>query len=118
MLSDGYLLRLAKDDFNALLKAPLLRTVNAEAARLKIAAGARWLDLRFPSEYQHDKLPGAVNLPLSELRNATTVLDKKGQYVLYCQTGRRSSAAAFLLAQRGYQAYVLEGGLRGIDRAA
>ncbi|HKY02091.1 MAG TPA: cyclic nucleotide-binding domain-containing protein, partial [Burkholderiales bacterium] len=108
MLSDGRLLRLAKEDFNALLKAPLLRSLDFEVAQQKIASGAHWLDLRFPPEYQHDPLPGALNLPLSELRNAASILDKKREYVLYCQTGRRSSAAAFLLAQRGYQASVLE----------
>ena len=32
-------------------------------------------------------------------------------YITYCDSGRRSSAAAFLLSERGYQAYVLKGGL-------
>jgi rhodanese-related sulfurtransferase len=33
--------------------------------------------------------------------------------VLYCQSERRSAAAAFLLAQRGYKAFLLAGGLWG-----
>ena len=111
MSTDGLLLRLAKDDFNALLKAPLLHSLDFTAAQAKVAGGARWLDIRYPSEYQYDRLPGALNLPLAELRNAAAILNKKQEYVLYCQTGRRSSAAAFLLAQRGYQAFVLDGGL-------
>ena len=82
-------------------------------ARGKIGAGGQWVDVRYPSEYQYEKLPGAINIPLSEVRNAVKVLDKGREYVLYCQTGRRSSAAAFLLAQRGFRAYVLDGGLRG-----
>lgn len=114
MISDGCLLRLAKEDFNALLKTPLLRTLKAEAAQTKIAAGAQWIDVRYPSEYQYDSLPDALNIPLSEVRNATGVLTKDREYVLYCQTGRRSAAAAFLLAQRGLHAYVLEGGLRSL----
>jgi rhodanese-related sulfurtransferase len=84
-----------------------------DEARAKIAAGGQWIDTRYPSEYQYDKLPGAINIPLSEVRNAVKVLDRSREYVLYCQSGRRSSAAAFLLAQRGFRAYVLEGGLRG-----
>jgi rhodanese-related sulfurtransferase len=113
MLTEGSLFRLAKDDFNELLKKPLLQSVTMEDARAKIAAGGQWIDTRYPSEYQYDKLPGAINIPLSEVRNAVKVLDRGREYVLYCQSGRRSSAAAFLLAQRGFRAYVLEGGLRG-----
>jgi rhodanese-related sulfurtransferase len=41
------------------------------------------------------------------------VLDRSREYVLYCQSGRRSSAGAFLLAQRGFRAFVLGGGVRG-----
>ena len=113
MLSEGTLLRLAKEDFNELLKKPLLQSVNLDQARAKVAAGGQWIDVRYPSEYQYDKLPGAINIPLSEIRNAVKVLDRSREYVLYCQSGRRSSAAAFLLAQRGLKAFALEGGLRG-----
>jgi rhodanese-related sulfurtransferase len=113
MLTEGSLFRLAKEDFNELLKKPLLQSVTMEQARAKIAAGGQWIDTRYPSEYQYDKLPGAINIPLSEVRNAVKVLDRTREYVLYCQSGRRSSAGAFLLAQRGFRAFVLEGGLRG-----
>jgi rhodanese-related sulfurtransferase len=113
MLSDGTLLRLDKNDFNELLKKPLLQWVNMERAREKVAQGGQWLDVRYPSEYQYDKLPGAINIPLAEIRNAVKILDKGREYVVYCQTGRRSSAAAFLLAQRGLKSFVLEGGLSG-----
>jgi len=110
MISDGMLLRLDKKDFNELLKEPLLRKVTVAEAREKAAAGAQWLDVRYPSEFQYDKLPGAVNIPLSEIRDAAELLDRDREYIVYCQSGRRSSAAAFLLAQRGYRAYLLEDG--------
>jgi len=35
--------------------------------------------------------------------------------VLYCDTGRRSSAAAFILLERGFDAYVLRGGLSSAE---
>ena len=117
MLAEGSLLRLAKEDFNELLKKPLLQSLDMGEARKKVAAGGQWIDVRYPSEYQYDKLPGAINIPLSEVRNAVKVLDRNREYVLYCQSGRRSSAAAFLLAQRGLKAFVLEGGLRGASSA-
>jgi rhodanese-related sulfurtransferase len=113
MKSDGALLRLSKEDFIEMLREPLLHRVSAEDARAKVANGAQWIDVRYPSEYQYDKLPGAINIPLSDIRNAFGALDKGKEYVLYCQSERRSAAAAFLLAQRGYRAFVLAGGLWG-----
>jgi len=116
MKSDGVLLRLDKKDFISLLREPLLMRVSMEDARQKVVNGAQWLDVRYPSEHQYDKFPGAMNIPLSEIRNAFGILDIGREYVVYCQSERRSSAAAFLLAQRGYKAYLLQGGLWGGDR--
>jgi len=109
----GVLLRLRKEDFIELLREPLLRRLNAAEARQHVATGAVWLDVRYPAEYQHDRLPGAINVPLNEIRNAIGLLETDRDYIVYCQSGRRSSAAAFLLSQRGYRAYWLEGGLNG-----
>jgi rhodanese-related sulfurtransferase len=111
MKTDGAVLRLDKQDFIELLKEPLLHRITMDEARQRVAMGGQWVDVRYPSEYQYDKLPGAINIPLSEIRNAFDVLDKDRDYVVYCQSERRSSAAAFLLAQRGYRAYLLGGGL-------
>jgi len=116
MKSDGSLLRLSKQDFNALLREPLMHGISMEEAKRRVLDGAQWIDVRYPSEYQYDRLPGARNIPLSEIRNASGVLDMDDHYIVYCQSGRRSSAAAFLLAQRGYRVYVLDGGLWGGDR--
>ena len=116
MKTDGSMLRLAKQDFNALLREPLLHGINMEQAQQKVLDGAQWIDVRYPSEYQYDRLPGARNIPLSEIRNAFGALAMDEEYIVYCQSGRRSSAAAFLLAQRGYRVFVLEGGLWGGDR--
>lgn len=113
MKSDGVLLQLAKKDFSELLREPLLHRVAVEEAREKIANGGQWVDVRYPSEYQYDKLVDAINIPLSEIRNAFGLLDKGREYVLYCQSERRSAAATFLLAQRGYRAFLLAGGLWG-----
>ena len=112
MKTDGLLLRLKKDDFIELLKAPIVSTINFNDAEAKVAFGAVWLDVRFLSEYKHAHIEGAISTPLHELRSHATVLDKSIEYIVYCQTGRRSSAAAFILAQCGLNAQVLEGGTR------
>jgi rhodanese-related sulfurtransferase len=111
-LSEGLLLRLARQDFNELLREPLLRRIGYAEAAEKVRHGAMWLDVRYPSEYQYDKLPGAINVPLAEVRNMFGVLDRSREYVTYCQSGRRSAAAAFLFAQRGFRVWLLDGGLK------
>jgi len=111
MLTDGALLRLEKADFERFLKKPLLHELTYAEACQKVEAGARWLDVRYPSEFIRNKLPGAINIPASEIRDAAAILDRGREYVVYCDTGRRSAAAAFILAQRGYSAYWLAGGL-------
>ena len=112
MKTDGVLLRLAKPDFVELLQAPLLRPIKRDAAEARVAIGrARWLDVRYPAEFTEDGLPGALNVPLNEIRAAFSLIDRSMEYIVYCQSGRRSSAAAFLLAQNGIDALWLQGGL-------
>ncbi len=110
--TDVELLRLDRAAFDSLLREPLLKRINFQDAARRVVAGAVWLDVRYPSEYQHDRLPGAINVPLSEVRNMVAVLDRGKQYIVYCQSGRRSAAAAFLFAQRGFDVWVLEAGMR------
>jgi len=117
MKSNGVLLRLKKQDFLELMKEPLLHRISFPDAKLKIAQGAVWLDVRHPPEYRYDKLPGAINVPLNDIRNAIGVLNKATSYIAYCQSGRRSAAAAFILAQAGYDVYVLENGLWSVPKA-
>jgi rhodanese-related sulfurtransferase len=113
MKTCGQLLRLKKQDFVELLKAPIVNTINMKEAQAKVASGAaEWLDVRFESEYTYHHIEGAINAPLHELRSFVSQLDSAKEYIVYCQTGRRSSAAAFILAQFGFNAVVLAGGTR------
>ena len=112
MQSNGVLLRLNRQDFLHLMQEPLLHKIAFEQAQQAVAEGlALWLDVRHPPEYRYDRLTGALNIPLNDIRNAIGVLDHAKKYIVYCQSGRRSAAAAFILAQAGYQVQVLEGGL-------
>ena len=117
MATDGTLMRLGKQDFQTLLNEPLLQWVDYEQAKELVAHGGKWLDVRLPSEFQKFRIDDAINIPLYFIRLKLNALDKKTQYVVCCDTGRRSSAAAYILAERGYDAYVLRGGLAGTDTA-
>jgi CRP-like cAMP-binding protein len=117
MATDGALMRLGKQDFNTLLNEPLLQWVEQEKAKEIVARGGKWLDVRLPSEFQNFRIDDAVNIPLYFIRLKLNALDKKTQYVVCCDTGRRSSAAAYILSERGFEAYVLKGGLAGTEAA-
>jgi rhodanese-related sulfurtransferase len=117
MLTDGALMRLNKQDFRELMSEPLQKWVDYSEARKIIERGGRWLDVRLPSEYQNLAIDGAMNIPLCLMRVKLTALDRSVSYVVYCDTGRRSSAAAFILLERGVDAYVLRSGLGSAEAA-
>jgi CRP-like cAMP-binding protein len=110
METDGFLMRLAKEDFIALLKEPMINWIGMHDAAAKIQAGAKWLDVRLESEHANNGLPDSLNIPLFVLRLKVESLNPAVPYIVYCDTGRRSSAAAFLLNERGFQTFVLKGG--------
>ena len=116
MSTDGQLMRLAKADFNELLKEPLLDRVTPDEAQVRVAKGNVWLDVRHVTEFNHSHLQNAINIPLHELRMRMKELDKSKEYICYCGTGRRSSAAAFLLVQNGFKVVVLIGGVQKIPQ--
>lgn len=117
MLTDGCLMRLAKADFRTLLHEPLLEWVEYAEAQRIVAAGGQWIDVRLPSEFEHYRAGDAVNIPMHSLRLKMKGLDRNRQYVVCCDTGRRSSACAYLLAERGFHASVLRGGLGATELA-
>ena len=110
-MGDGVLMRLPKDDFETLLKQPLLSYVSMEEAKQMIKAGARLLDVRSPQEFKTGTLWQSDNLPLSRLRAEMDRLDPDIGYVLFCKMGIHSEVAAFLMSQRGFHVYILKGGL-------
>ena len=113
MATDGILMRLSKEDFNELLKDPMLTWVTREEADDMVKNGAVWLDVRLDSEHKHNGLEGSINIPLFMLRLKVATLSEYKKYILYCDTGRRSAAAAFLLSERGLDAACLKDGIMG-----
>jgi rhodanese-related sulfurtransferase len=114
MTSPGLLLALGKADFDELVKPGMVDFVDPQAARDMLVGGrARLVDCRYPMEYEENRIPGAQLVPLQQLRRQGVFsLDPAPTYIVYCLSGRRSCAAAFLLRERGIRALSLEGGLR------
>jgi len=111
MLDDGILMRLGKKDFMNDLAKPLIDEIDDKAALEKINSGSLVIDVRRHDEFMQQRVEGAVNIPLTMLRLKLDGLNSERDYILICDDGHRSSAAAFLLTQHGLNCYVLEGGL-------
>lgn len=116
MLTDGVLMRLAKKDFLELLRQPLIDWINPGEAESLLAKGAGLLDVRTEAEFGRGAIRSAKNLPLYRIRQMAPELQSGQKYVIYCQTGSRSAIAAFMLNQRGFETYVLKGGLSAIQK--
>lgn len=110
LLEDSRVLYLERADFLELLKAPVTEEVSFAQAGQLLARGAQWLDVRRLDEYERGHASQALHMPLDLLRLKERLLDKNKVYLCYCDDGKRSQSAVFLLTQLGYQAYALRGG--------
>ncbi len=68
------------------------------------------LDVREPDEFAAGHMPGAVNLPLSQLRDRYAELPTTRDIWISCGVGQRAYYATRFLAQHGYRAWNLSGG--------
>ncbi|MGE0362723.1 MAG: molybdopterin-synthase adenylyltransferase MoeB [Vicinamibacterales bacterium] len=60
------------------------------------------LDVREPNEYQINRIPGSVLIPLGDLPSRCAELDKSAEIVAQCKSGVRSGKAAAFLRQQGF----------------
>ncbi|MGL6073043.1 MAG: FAD-dependent oxidoreductase [Fimbriiglobus sp.] len=70
------------------------------------------LDVRTPLEFSAAHIPGAINIPVDELRDRLGELPKGQPIVAYCQVGQRGYIATRVLMQSGYQVTNMGGGYR------
>lgn len=70
------------------------------------------LDTRTVYEYMRGHAEGFINIPVDELRERLTELDKSKPIYVMCQSGLRSYLATRILMQNGFDAYNFAGGYR------
>ncbi len=80
------------------------RITGAQAKEL-VSAGAVLLDVRTAAEFGAGHVPGAKNIPVSELggRLAEVGASKAKPVVVYCASGTRSAVARTVLRRAGYE---------------
>ncbi|MDQ7779386.1 MAG: rhodanese-like domain-containing protein [Planctomycetota bacterium] len=75
-------------------------------------------DVRARGEFEARHIKGAINVPAPDLRTKYRALDRKKTIAVVCSTGHRSSLAASLLKQRGFEDVVnIAGGMTGYAAA-
>jgi rhodanese-related sulfurtransferase len=87
------------------------KTVSVAEAKELLASGAALIDVRTVQEWRSGRAPQARHVPLDRLQSSTTGIQKTRPVISICQSGVRSASAASLLAEKGYEAYSLRGGM-------
>lgn len=91
-----------------------LRTISPASAKKLIAQGATLIDVRGSDEHARERISGASNKPLGELK---TLGPTPGPVIFHCKSGARTAANARNLASAAQtsdpqcEAYILEGGI-------
>ncbi len=71
--------------------------------------GFQLVDVRTPSEYAAGSIPGAMSMPVDEIRSRVAELTNK-DVLVNCQVGQRGHTATMLLKELGFNAVNLDGG--------
>ena len=113
-LKDGMLSLASRPDLTATterVSAPLA------AERLAGPRPPLVVDVRAPGEHQLKSVHGSVNVPLNHLTERFEDLPKDRPLLVHCAGGYRSSIAASLLQQHGYEVSEMAGGLAAWETA-
>jgi NADPH-dependent 2,4-dienoyl-CoA reductase/sulfur reductase-like enzyme/rhodanese-related sulfurtransferase len=74
-----------------------------------VERGYTLLDVRSVGEYQRGSIPGAINIPVDEIRERINEIQGK-DLLINCQVGQRGHTASLLLKEMGFNAVNLDGG--------
>ena len=105
----------AKDPVNMLgyiaenMMSGLLKTAQWNQTQELRNSGYQLIDVRTPSEYGNGSIPGAINIPLDEIRDRVGEI-KQVPILVNCQVGQRGHTATMLLKELGFDATNLDGG--------
>ncbi|MEY8350080.1 rhodanese-like domain-containing protein [Bacillus cereus] len=85
---------------------PVKGVKNITGKELKSILGKQnkqFIDVRTSGEYRGNHMKGFRNIPLNELANKASQLDKNKEVIVICQSGMRSKQATKILKKLGFQ---------------
>ncbi|EET21060.1 FAD-dependent oxidoreductase [Francisella philomiragia] len=94
---------------NNLLNGDFKQVLFTDVEKL-LAENAQIIDVREFGETSKGMLAGAKNIPMSEIRNRLSELDKTKPVYVHCQSGQRSYNVTLMLQHHGYDVYNIAGG--------
>ena len=102
----------AKDpvNFAGMIAADVLRG-DMPISHWSTALNGFMLDVRNPVELVVENVPGAVNIPLGELRSRLDELPRDKEINVFCRSGQRSYLATRILLQNGFKVRNVSGGM-------
>ena len=82
-------------------------------ALMEESEGYILLDVRTKEEYESGYIPGAINIPLSDINEnvVSSLPDKSRMILVYCRSGNRSRQASDKLSRLGYTNIIEIGGI-------
>ena len=84
----------------------------AEAKKLLDSDEAVLIDVREPAEHRSEKIPGAHNIPLSQIRSEHVKSQPKQKIILHCKAGKRSrEACSKIISDLEFDIYSIDGGI-------
>lgn len=109
----------AKDpvNFAGMVAADILRG-DMPLSHWNSVGNAFLLDVRNPPELAVESVPGAINIPLPELRARLSELPRDREILVICRSGQRAYYATRILMQNGFKVRNLAGGMLSRSHAA
>lgn len=106
--AESSLLVLQKKEFFQLMIHPAVTLVSEQAAQGLVGSGAQFIDVNTDAEYERVSKPDALHIPLNLIWLKSELLHKDKTYITYANGAERAKAAAYLLVEKGFQAYALQ----------
>ena len=95
-----------------------ITSISADELAQKLPANIKVIDVRKPAEFLSEHIPGAINLPLDNINDTWTSLNKKESYYVHCAGGYRSMIFSSILKSRGFQNLIdIKGGFKAIKES-
>jgi len=102
---------LSRQDFELIMKSSFSKEVDADDVINSKDVNNVLIDVGMHVEFAEEHIPGAINIPLDELRQRYNELQHDKNYFVYCRSGRRSLSAAYLMNTQGFKAHSIKGGI-------
>ena len=91
--------------------------ISVQEAYQKYQQGVFLLDVRRPDEWDMYHVANTVQIPLDQLSNRLNELPKDQPIMIICHSGNRSGQAQAILAQAGFNATSVAGGMIAWNQA-